>query len=311
MRIRLAALLALMLLAGCEPAAVGDCGLSGVTPHPEIGGELVYNCTLTDNSTSLFLLDVTTGAVTRLTGDHAWNTDPAWSPDGRRIAWVSTRDGRTDVYVMDVASQAVVRLTDRGGWNGDPTWSPDGTRVMFDSARDGVNPSWHNTFRNIFVVDASGDAVDRVTGLGGYNGVPSWSPDGRAVAFSSDRDGAWALYVMNADGSGQRKLRSGGGTYPRWSRDSTRILFQGALPGDGADDAKMFVYTIGADGSGEKRIATADDAKPDWSADARWIVVARLVDESRELFVLSPDGVTAIQLTHDGRYKDWPRWRPR
>jgi Tol biopolymer transport system component len=116
---------------------------------------------------------------------------------------------------------------------------------------------------------------------------------------------------MNADGSAQRKLRSGGGTYARWSRDGTRVLFQGALPGDGADDAKMFVYTIGADGSGERQIATADDAKPDWSADGRWIVVARLVDESRELFVLSSDGRTAIQLTHDGRYKDWPRWRPR
>ena len=149
------ALLFALPLAACSARSPnGDCGLTGIAPHPEIGGELVYTCFDPVNKSEMFLLDVTTGRVRPLTADHAWTTDPAWSPDGARIAFVGTRifpelaspkfgpPARQDVFAVRPDGTDLRRLT---GPHGDgyafgasgqsPTWWPDGSRLFFDSQR--------------------------------------------------------------------------------------------------------------------------------------------------------------------------------
>ena len=74
----------------------------------------------------------------RLTNTFAADYRPAWSPDGARIAFVSTRDGNPEIYVMNADGTSPVRLTSYAGYDADPAWSPDGSRIAFSSDRDGI-----------------------------------------------------------------------------------------------------------------------------------------------------------------------------
>ena len=311
MQLLVAALVALPLAACTGRSADGDCGVSGITPHPDVGGELAYTCYDPVNKSEMFLLDVATGRVNALTADHAWTTDPAWSPDGTRIAYVSTKDGQTDIYVMGLADRRITRLTRDGGWNGNPTWSPDGAWIMFDSARDGVNQSPHNNFRNLFLVRPDGSDLRRLTRLPRYNGTPSWGPTGARVAFVSDRDDTFNVFTMAPDGSDQRQLTHLQGAdantgYARWSPDGARLVF--AVSGPKSVPPPR-LYWISVDGGEPHELTTGDMA--DWSADGRWIAFDREDSGRGQLFVVRADGTGLTQLTTDRTWKAWARWRPR
>ncbi len=123
--------------------------------------------------------------ATRLTHSAAFDASPAWSPDGRHIAFDSNRDGIFEVYVMNADGSGVTRLTGNGG--GNPAWSPDSRRIAFDSYHDGN--------REIYVMNADGSGVTRLTHNPADDGYPSWSPDGQRITFDSTRDGNREIYV--------------------------------------------------------------------------------------------------------------------
>jgi Tol biopolymer transport system component len=137
-------------------------------------------------------------------------SDPAWSPEGRKIAFVSNRDGNADVFVLNANGSGLRRLTRNPASDSAPVWSPDGRRIAFVSNRDGTY--------EVYVMNADGSgqlalAARTVGGRGHLTGAiavpddaPAWSPDGRKIAFVSDRDGTYEVYVMNADGSAQKRL---------------------------------------------------------------------------------------------------------
>jgi dipeptidyl aminopeptidase/acylaminoacyl peptidase len=152
--------------------------------------------------------------------------EPAWSPDGTRIAFVTFRhdprqlvfdgppgpEGSTELYVSNIDGMGQLRLTNSPGSEGGPTqtgvddndgeslpsWSPDGTKIAFASNRDG---NWE-----IYVVNADGSGSQRLTNNPATDLRPRWSPDGTKIAFQSDRDGNQEIYSMNPDGSGQTNL---------------------------------------------------------------------------------------------------------
>ena len=132
--------------------------------------------------------------ATRLTFDDAFDSSPAWSPDGRRIAFESERDGNDEIYVMNADGSGVARLTVNDAIDGSPAWSPDGQRIAFDSLRD-------DNFE-VYLMNADGSGVTRLTNNDARDWHPVWSPDGRRIAFESNRDGNAEIYLMNPDGSG-------------------------------------------------------------------------------------------------------------
>jgi TolB protein len=105
---------------------------------------------------------------TPLTNDRAWDGRPAWSPDGKCIAWASAREGKSAVYVITLATKKVERLTPLDSEADEPSWSPDGKRIAFISTRDG--------FREVYVMNADGTGARRITTLQGQIHTPSWSP---------------------------------------------------------------------------------------------------------------------------------------
>lgn len=222
--------------------------------------------------------------VTRLTNNPTIDSEPSWSPDGKRIIFSSYRDDNWDVYVLDVEDpprgegadgSKVLRLTDDPAPDTNPSWSPDGRRIVFHSERDG---NWE-----IYVLNADGSQVN-LTNNPGNDWHPAWSPNGRRIAFQSARDGNWEIYVLNVE----EALRSEGGgvtrltddpasdCYPTWSSDGRRIAFQSGRDGNWeiyvtrAPHARAGVAVpdgTGADGSGVTRLTDnpADDTDPAWS----------------------------------------------
>ena len=199
-----------------------------------------------------------------LTRPQADVRDLAWSPDGRKLAFLQGRGGCGpgchDLYVVDSDGSGLRNLTAKLAVGirldldpaSDPAWSPDGQMIAFAfrcRPRCGLNPG---VGEPIYVVKADGSRLRNLTPkpIGAY-ADPAWSPDGRKIAFVSDRNGNSEVYVMNANGKGQRNLTRNPAfdADPAWSPDGGKIAFASNR------DGKYGVYVMNAEGSGQRRLA--------------------------------------------------------
>jgi tol-pal system beta propeller repeat protein TolB len=152
--------------------------------------------------------------VRRLTRDPAEDCLPSWSPDGRRIAFISYRDGKGEIYVVDVDEGNLRNLTNYPAANDiEPAWSPDGGKIAFVSDRA-------NGVADIYVMDADGRNPRRLTKHPEVDRNPAWSPDGRWIAFMSHRWRGPNIYVMNVNDRLIKMLTMGSGMVTRWAMDS-------------------------------------------------------------------------------------------
>ena len=246
-------------------------------------------------------------AAPRITTQLGSDADPAWSPDGSRIAFAAERDGNLEIYTMNANGESPVRLTNSPAADNRPAWSPDGARIAFVTARDGNG--------EIYVMNADGASPVRLTNNIARDADPTWSPDGSRIAFSSDRDGSGGIWVMNADGSGLTRLTSNGlgDSQPAWSPDGTRIAFSRKR----INNSDIFI--VNTDGSGLTQLTTGIDnaADPAWSPDGRKIALAAVpppcgwydYDCDPYILVVSAEGVPYSWLTTPGPAFN-PVWRP-
>lgn len=155
-----------------------------------------------------------------LTAADANDMQPTWSPDGRRIAFVSDRDGNREIYVMQADGSEQINLTQNAAEDWTPTWSPDGARLAFASFRDG---NWE-----VYTMQADGSGQTRLTRSPGADYSPAWSPDGEWIAFVSGRTGNLEIFVMRPDGSEVRQFSSDPATdqSPCWSYDGEQLLWE-------------------------------------------------------------------------------------
>jgi TolB protein len=159
----------------------------------------------------IYLLTGKGKIIKRLTKSWGSDVSPTWSPDGKRIAFVSNRAGNPQIYVKDLESGRVDRFTYQGRYNTQPSWSPKGDRIAYSAMEGGRN--------DIYVAGFDGRPPAQLTSDTGNNESPSWSPDGSMIVFSSTREGSARIYVMTAFGTDQRKLLTlpGEQTNPQWS----------------------------------------------------------------------------------------------
>ena len=192
---------------------------------------------------------------------------PAWSPDGRRLAYVSFENAQPSIWVQEVFTGQREKLTSFKGINGAPAWSPDGRYLALTLSKDG-NP-------DIFVMDIARRSLRAITRHPAIDTEPAWSPDGKTLLFTSDRGGAPQVYRVSA----------GGG-------EASRVTFEGGYNARAsyAPNGRLIGMVTRVDG--QYRIATLDPATRDF----RVLSTGRL-DESPSF---APNGAMLIYATRVG-----------
>jgi Tol biopolymer transport system component len=244
-------------------------------------------------SSDIYVMSPHDTTATKLTSGVGENEEPAWSPDGSKIAFTSTRDGNYEVYVMNADGTGQTNLTGSSAVETSPAWSPDGTRIAFVGFVEGRGYQIH-------VMNADGSGRRSLSGERGGEREPSWSPDGTKIAFSSGT----FIHVMNADGGGVRQLIQG--TAPAWSPDGARIAFvsQG-WPSSGGQTIRV----INADGTGERVVAVPPNPTtgPSWSPDGTEVVYDAY---GYAIFRIEVDGCRALaELLNTSRRDRHPAWQ--
>ena len=237
----------------------------------------------------------------QLTRNDANDTSPCWSPDGKRISFVSDRDGNREIYAIKTDGSAQINLTTHPAEDASPAWSPDGSQIAFASYRDG---SWE-----IYVMDADGENPVRLTDNDAADYSPFWSPDGAHIAFASRRDGNWEIYVMQSDGADQTRLTVEEETdfAPAWSPDGTWIAFETYR------DGNMEIYLVSPDGSELKNltnVSATDDHGPSWARSGEALVFFSNRDGGWDVFSMKADGTEKTNLTLSQSTDQAPAWSP-
>ncbi len=238
--------------------------LTGLSWSP-VGKRIAFLWDGRDGPFGIHIINADGSEHKNLTSGHPNVPCFSFSPDGERIAFASNRDGNWDIYLVNTDGGGQENLTNNPGRDLYPSWSPDGKKIVFMSDKGGQG--------DIYVMNQDGSEPKNLTNspahygpypwsLPGYTIFP-WSPDGQKIAFVSYRDGNNEIYVMNPDGSEQKRLTNNPGRdlYPSWSPDGKKIVFMSDR------DRNKEIYVMNPDGSEQKNLTNnpALDTLPSWS----------------------------------------------
>ena len=280
-----------LLLGACGGSGDSDPGLLVVSTRD--GDYAIYSMTADgDDQQRLTDTDVDPSTPQGL----LFQTEPAWSPDGSTIVFVSKRSGTSDLYAMSVDGSRTRRLTSTKDDDGYPDWSPDGKRIVF--AR--------GTPARLFVMDADGTGARRLTTGQAEETEPSWAPDDSWIAYSRREPGTSIreLWLVRPDGSQARALTKLGGVAqaPSWSPDGRGIAFSANVGEEGFD-----IYTVGADGKNVRLVTSGEESfEPAWSPDGKTIAFT----EGGAIVVIDVENGEERTLTDPDNNDSSPTWNP-
>lgn len=284
-----------MLLFG---AALTGCVFGGPT---EVGNGLIAFTQFVAGESQVFTIGPDGTGQRQLTFVGT-NMFPAWSRDGSKIAFSSTRSGTAEIWIMegDGSMQTQITFATPGG-NFIPEWSPDGTRIVYASLQNTVGHP------EVWVMDSDGGHQTRLTFTPpNPNGPtwsvhPSWSPDGQKLVYASTASGNTQIWMMNADGSDQAQITNGNGAqFPdsnasEWSRDGSTVAFW-----SGFETQFGEVWIMNPDGTNTWQLTETPDPlnsdNPVWSPDGSKIAFDTNRAGPVELWIMDSDGANPAPL---------------
>jgi TolB protein len=224
---------------------------------------------------------------------------PAWSPDGRRLAYVSFENKKPVVYVHSLADGKRQVAANFKGSNSAPAWSPDGARLAVSLSRDGGS--------QLYLINADGSNVRRLTQSDGIDTEPVFSPDGQTLYFTSDRGGSPQIYRMPA-GGGEAQRVTFEGSYnvsPRISPDGRVLAYIARNAG------KFQVATLDLASRQTQVLTDSDkDESPSFAPNGRMILLATVIGGRGVLSAVSADGRIKQRLTVQAGDVREPAWGP-
>lgn len=273
------------------------------------------------STTATFEVEVLTTSTIELPATPILETTPTTTqvpqPVGK-IVFSSNRSGTSSLHVMNANGtnqQIISNYTAKLDFN--PVWSRDGTKIAFISFRD--DPRSPALLSHIYVMNADGTNLTRLTASSWYESAPSWSPDGTKIAYYADPDSDEQpqpadIYIFDFLSRRITRLTEGAGNSqdPSWSPDGTKIVFYSDRH---SSEGNYELYTMNADGSNEMRLTFQGGINyiPVWSPDGSKIAYTSGRNDNAEIYIINADGSNPHRLLTgpDNGVRDWfPTWSP-
>jgi TolB protein len=275
--------------------------------QPGIAQTKIAYASAQSGNKEIWVMDYDGSNAQQITHLKSISLTPRWSPDASRIAFTCYEPSRgvtsAQICIYSAVSNRLIAFPRYRGTNASPAWSPDGSQIAFMSSQVG-DPE-------IFVADADGGKLHRITFAAGVSTSPAWNPKtGKQMVFVSDRAGAPVLYLSNSDGSDVEKLDLPDMGYvvdPAWSPNGQLLAFSWRRP-----DGNYDIYAM--DLASRQLVQLTRDAarneRPSWAPDGRHLVFESTRTGTRQIWSMLADGSEPRQLTFQGQNES-PNWSPK
>lgn len=211
-----------------------------MSPRYSPDGRFITFTSFRSGRPCLYLKNLQTGKIVRLTSYKGLNMSPAWAPSGQRLAVTLSKAGSPDIYIIGLNGRVLKRLTWGPGINCSPSFSPDGKRLVFVSDRSG-SPQ-------LFIMDLGSGKTRRLTFSGSYNTDPQWSPAGDRITYVSRLGGRFQVFTISPDSGNPAQLTfEANNENPSWSPDGRQILFSSTR-----NKGKKCLYVMYANGQNQR-----------------------------------------------------------
>lgn len=236
---------------------------------------------------------------------------PDWSPDGKRLVFISPCANNSDsypgaaMYIINADGSGLLPLPTLSGGDYDPKWSPDGKFIAFTSLRNSGRAQ-------IYILALENNQVNSLSNRYGVDYQPAWSPDGKKIVFVSNRRSSPQIWIMDADGQNPIQFTHNNNfivTRPSWSPDGKTILYTQNLTSGGIP--RVLISPVEAETFTEYRISDLPMRDGVFSPDGYWVAFEGWqVGSSHNIFIMASTGAGLTPMTDDATPDFDPVWRP-
>ncbi len=281
-----------------------------LAPTPVGGGQIAF-ASEADGVTQIFVINSDGSDRRQITNLPEGACQPNWSPDGKRLVFISPCNSNNDyypgsaMYIINEDGSGLLPLPTLAGGDYDPNWSPDGKRIVFTSLRNSGRPQ-------LYILNLEDNSVAPLSDKYAFDFQACWSSDGEHVVFVSTRRQGQQLWVMKADGSEQRQFSQGPNlifTRPSWSPDGKMLIYteyvvEGSVP-------RVFLSPYTPDEFDQFRLSNMPMRDAVYSPDGYWIVFEGwAVGGNHDVYIMTSTGVGVTALTDDRQLDFDPVWKP-
>jgi TolB protein len=270
---------------------------------PGIAESKIYFVSDRSGHKEIWVMDYDGSNQRQLTRLGSVSLSPRISPDGSRLAFSSLTKGGWDILMFSIDLNRVVSFPRFGGTNLSPAWSPDGAHLAVSSSRGGNS--------QIYVCDASGGNLHRITANKGPDVAPSWNrKTGAQIAFVSGSTGLPQVYTVEADGTNQQRMTDQGyAVSPNWSPNGQFLTLAWTRKYGPGEPGSRDIYLM--DIASKQWVQLTHEGgshdSPSWSPDGRHLVFQSSRSGAEEIWMMLADGTKLHQLTFTGRNTQ-PNW---